>query len=168
MGTSSGYLQYLSANDFGSATSFTVAFWLKKTPQAAGSGTNFAFGLNTSRDIWTKLELFVEFEDAGNPSTTDSAAAKFYIQDQWFEFIKTSTKDTRLPKVLDGTWHHLAFTYDENTSKLYTYIDGVVYLPNRSDLTDVLNNGAPRGKLSFTDVTGFTLRWPERPGAYRQ
>ena len=126
IGSTSGSLQYVNANDFGAATSFTVSLWLKKTPQAAGSGTNFAFGLNTSRDIWTHLELFLEFEDAGNPSTTDSAAAKFYIQDQWFEFTKNSSKDTRLPKVLDGNWHHLAFTYDESTSKLYTYIDGQV------------------------------------------
>jgi hypothetical protein len=151
-GNSTSFVQFGAANGFASKTSFTISFWLNKTPQPAGAGTNFVFGLNTSRDIWTKEELFLEFEDGGQ-STTALAAAKFYIQDQWFEFVGAK----RMPNVLNGQWHHLAFTYDQTTSKLYTYIDGVLYLGNDASVTDVKNGANPRGALSFTGVSGFTL-----------
>ena len=150
------YVQYGKANDFAEANSFTIAFWIKKKPQPAGTGTNFVFGLNAKGYSWTNLQLFLEFEDAGNPSTEDLAAAKLYILDQWFEYVG----DNRMPKVLNGQWHHLAFTYDETTSKLGTYIDGAPFTALPQGFGDVLDNGAPRGKLHFTNVTGFTIGGP--------
>jgi len=70
-----GHIVYPSANDWKNSTSFTVAFWVNKAgPNPAGSGTTFAFGVNTSKSIWTYQDMFLEFEDAGNPSTSDSAA----------------------------------------------------------------------------------------------
>lgn len=155
-GTTNSYVQYGKANDFGNSTSFTIAFWIKKTPQPAGAGTNFAFSLNSKGYSWTNVELFLEFEDAGNPSTTDSAAAKFYLLDQWFEF----TGNKRMPKVLDGQWHHLVFTYDETSSVLATYIDGSPMAGLPTDFGNVTNNGGPRGALSFTALTGFTIGGP--------
>lgn len=155
-GSETAFAQFASANDFNKVTSFTVAFWLKKTPQAAGKGTNFAFALNSKDYSWTNLKMFLEFEDAGNPSTVDSAAAKFYILDQWFEY--TGTK--RMKKVLDGTWHHLAFTYNEATSTLKTYIDGAEPTNLPAGFGNVMNGSSPRGKLDFVssgDVTGLTV-----------
>ena len=155
-GNADSYVQYGKANDFGNSTSFTVAFWLKKTPQPAGAGTNFAFALNSKGYSWTNLELFLEFEDAGNPSTMDSAAAKFYLLDQWFEF----TGNKRMPKVLDGQWHQLVFTYDATSSVLTTYIDGAPMAGLPAGFGNVTNNGGPRGALSFTGLTGFTIGGP--------
>src|SRR5688572_30076628 len=67
-----GYIKYPSSNDFKNSTSFTVAFWMKKNgPNAAGKGTAFAFGLGTTKDIWTAQDMFLLFEDAGNPSSMD-------------------------------------------------------------------------------------------------
>ncbi|HMH24479.1 MAG TPA: LamG-like jellyroll fold domain-containing protein [Puia sp.] len=129
-----GHIVYPSANDWKNSTSFTVAFWINKAgPNTAGLGTAFAFGVGTSKTIWTYQDVFLEFEDAGNPSTTDSAACKFYLLDQWFEFIKvpasgaTPAVDKRLPKLLNGQWHHLAFSFDQTTATLTTYIDGAAY-----------------------------------------
>ncbi|MDB5275256.1 MAG: hypothetical protein JWR61_211 [Ferruginibacter sp.] len=155
-GSETAFAQYASANDFTSATSFTISFWVKKTPQAAGKGTNFAFALNSSGYSWTNLKMFLEFEDAGNPSTTDSAAAKFYLFDQWFEF--TGVK--RMKNVLNGQWHHLAFTYDATTSVLTPYIDGAVPTNLPAGFGNVINNGAPMGPLNFNSgkaVTGLTI-----------
>ena len=158
-GSETAFAQYSAANDFAASTSFTIAFWLKKTPQAAGKGTNFAFGLNAGGYSWTNLKLFLEFEDAGNPSTTDSAAVKFYLLDQWFEFIGTK----RMKNVLNGSWHHLAFTYDETTSVLKTYIDGAIPTNLPADFGKVMNGASPRGKLDFTSgnsLSGFTVGGP--------
>jgi hypothetical protein len=155
-GSETAFAQYTGANDFTSATSFTIAFWLKKTPQAAGKGTNFAFALNSKDYSWTNLKMFLEFEDAGFPSTTDSAAAKFYLFDQWFEYIGVK----RMPNVLNGQWHHLAFTYDETTSTLKTYIDGIPPTNLQAEFGNVTNGGSAKGKLDFNsgkEITGFTI-----------
>ncbi|HEY9341597.1 MAG TPA: hypothetical protein VIQ23_08460, partial [Hanamia sp.] len=58
-GSETAFAQYTGANDFTSSTSFTIAFWLKKTPQAAGKGTNFAFALNSKDYSWTNLKMFL-------------------------------------------------------------------------------------------------------------
>ncbi|MEP7108044.1 MAG: LamG domain-containing protein [Ferruginibacter sp.] len=158
-GSEDAFAQYGGANDFAASKSFTIAFWIKKTPQAAGKGTNFAFGLNSGGYSWTNLKLFLEFEDAGNPSTVDSAAAKLYILDQWFEYVGTK----RMKNVLNGQWHHLAFTYDEATSTLKTYIDGVPPTNLPAGFGNVTNGGAPRGKLDFisgNSISGFTIGGP--------
>jgi hypothetical protein len=155
-GSPNTFVQYGSANDFGASTSFTISLWINKTPQAAGSGTNFAFGLNASGYSWTNLELFLEFEDAGNPSTVDSAAAKLYILDQWFEY----TGAKRMAKVLDGQWHQLVFTYDETSSLLSTYIDGQPMAGLPAGFGNVTNGGSPRGALTFTNLTGLSVGGP--------
>ncbi len=153
-GSETVFTQYASANDFIKSTSFTISFWVKKTPQAAGKGTNFAFALNAKGYSWTNLKMFLLFEDAGNPSTVDSAAVKFYLLDQWFEF--TGTK--RMKNVLNGSWHHLAFTYNEATSTLIPYIDGAVPTNLPTGFGNVTNGANPRGKLDFgTDITGLTI-----------
>ena len=156
-----GYITYPSANDFSKSTSFTVAFWLSRPgPNTAGAGTAFAFGLSTNKSIWTYQDMFLEFEDAGNPSTTDSAACKFYLNDQWFEFIKVKKTngqdsiDKRLPKVLDGNWHHLAFSFDQPSSTLTVYLDGKAYTNLPPGFGKFTNNN---GKVDFSQVGGLVV-----------
>lgn len=158
----SGYITYKSVNNFVNATSFTIAFWMKKDgPNAAGSGSAFAFGLATTADIWTAQDMFLEFEDAGNPSTKDSAAAKFYVNDQWFEFTNANIDGVnyyrRLPKILDGQWHQLAFVFDGTTSMLTTYIDGAAYTNLPDGFGKFNNNG---GKVNFSKVAGLVVGGP--------
>lgn len=154
-GSATSYIKYPSANDFAKATSFTISFWMKKTPHAPGSGAEFVFALPTTTDIWHKSEMFLLIED-GNQSTTALGAFKLLIQDQWFEFVNAQ----RLQNILNDQWHHVAFTYDEATSKLTTYIDGAALTGLPANLTDVKNAGNPRGKLSFKNVSGFVIGGP--------
>lgn len=147
-GNPDSYIQYLAANDFTSVSSFTVAFWIKKTPQAAGQGTNFAFSLNANDYSWTKLKMFLLFEDAGQ-STTSAAAAKFYLNDQWFEY----TGAKAMANVLNGEWHQLIFSYDAGTSTLSTYIDGVAPTNLPAGFGTFNAGGAP----DFSGTTGFTI-----------
>lgn len=153
-----GYVVFPSTNDFNKSTDFTLAFWVKKAgPNPAGGGTSFAFGLSTNTDIWTRQDMFLLFEDAGNPSTADLAAAKFYMNDQWFEFIRTNTEDRRLPKVLDGQWHHLAFVFDQNASTLTTYVDGAALTNLPPNFGKFNNNG---GKVNFSRSAGVVVGGP--------
>jgi hypothetical protein len=149
-----GYIVYPSANDFKNSTSFTVSFWMKKNgPNPTGGGTSFAFGIATNTDIWTRMDMFFMFEDAGNPSSKDSAAAKFYVNDQWFEFVGAK----RIPKLLDNNWHHVAFVFDGTASKLIPYIDGAPVANLPADFGNFTNNS---GKLNFSKMAGLVVGGP--------
>ena len=151
-----GHIVYPSENDFYKSHNFTIAFWVKKDgPNPAGAGTAFAFGIATSKEIWTNQDMFLEFEDAGNPSSKDSAAAKFYVNDQWFEFIKTSTVDKRMPKVLDGQWHQLAFVFDSASATLIPYVDGSTLsnLPDGFGKYNAVN-------MDLTSISGLVVGGP--------
>jgi hypothetical protein len=152
-GTPNSYIQYSQANDFANSSSFTISLWVKKTPQPAGSGTQFAFSLNRKDFSWTNTKLFLEFEDAGNPSTTSLAAAKFYVMDQWVEYTKHTASEDRMPNVLDGNWHHLAFTYDGTNSTLLAYIDGSLFH------TNVISGLGP---VTFGATDDFTIGGPDQ------
>jgi hypothetical protein len=146
-GGPTSYVKYAGVNDFTKSSSFTVAFWVKKTPQAPGSGTQFAFSMNASGYSWTNTKLFLEFEDY---STTTAAAGKFYILDQWVEYTNANS----MPNVLDGNWHHLAFTYDGPSSQLLCYIDGTLFRTNTV--------GAPLGPVDFGSLDDFTIGGPDQ------
>ncbi|MGN6294178.1 MAG: LamG domain-containing protein [Chitinophagaceae bacterium] len=150
-GGTNGYIVYPSANDFKKSKSFTVSFWIKKNgPNPGGAGTSFAFGLATTKDIWTSMDMFLEFEDAGNPSSADLAAAKFYLRDQWFEYVQAN----RLPKVLNNQWHHLVFSFDETTSMLKLYIDAVEFTAVSGKFNN--DNGVP----DFSQSAGLVVGGP--------
>ncbi len=152
-GDTTANIIYAAANDFSKSTSFTVAFWMKK--KAHKNNAQFVFSLPTTTDIWHKSEMFMLIENIGQ-SSGDSLPAKFLVKDQWFEFVN----EYRLPKGLDGNWHHLAFVYDENTSKLTTYWDGAARTGLPASKTDVLNAGKPRGPINFVNVSKFVIGAP--------
>lgn len=154
-GGANAYVVYPSANDFKKSTSFTVSFWIKRNgPNPAGGGTSFAFGLSTTKDIWTRMDMFLEFEDAGNPSSADLASAKFYLRDQWFEF----TGAKRIANVLNNQWHHMAFSFDAATSTLTTYVDGVDLAPTLPPGFGKFNNDG--GKPDFSQSAGIVVGGP--------
>ena len=140
-GSPTSYIKYGKPNDFTNSTSFTISFWIKKTPQPAGSGTNFAFSLNAKDYSWTNTKLFLEFEDWSTPTVGN---CKFYIMDQWIEY----TNANGMPNVLNGSWHHLAFTYDGTNSHLVSYIDGVLFKTNTVGTL---------GPVNFGDYSDFTI-----------
>jgi hypothetical protein len=140
-------IKYSNANDWANSTSMTIAFWLKNTPWSGGPG--FVFNL-TDKDHWANGKTWLLFEDQGQSSTT-SAAMKFVLQDQWFEFVGANIFNK---PILDGNWHHLAITYDETTSKLTYYFDGQALTGLPANLTDVKNGSNPRGKLNLKSNDG--------------
>ncbi len=117
-------IKYMNANDFGKASSITVAFWEKNTVPT-GDKAQFAFSVQ-DRDYWSSTAMFILFDHTGSGATNDSAVVKFYIADNngdhWFEL----TGSNKLKGVLDNNWHHLAFTYDETTSNMKIYRDGAL------------------------------------------
>ena len=150
-------VKYASPNDFADATSFTVSYWLKHTPQTDGE-PEFHFSL-PSKDYWHSSALFLLVEKAGpnaDNSTPSQMACTFAVQDRWVEFRGPN----RLPNALDGNWHHLVFTYDETNSKLTAYVDGVA--APYTGTGNIVGGARPLGPAAFwnsarDNLSGFVV-----------
>jgi Concanavalin A-like lectin/glucanases superfamily len=145
-GSTTAFAKYAGANEFTKATSFTIAFWIKGNPPTAGGGTDFAFSLDAKDYSWTNTKLFLEFEDW---STASVGNCKFYIMDNWVEYINANG----MPNVLNGNWHQLVFTYSETTSNLVAYIDGTMF---RTNTIGTL------GPINFGNFDSFTIGGPNQ------
>jgi Concanavalin A-like lectin/glucanases superfamily len=146
-------IKYPSANDFSKSTSITVAYWVKHSPATDGE-PEFHFSL-PSTDFWHESAMFLLVEKGGpdpSNSTTSQMACTFAVQDNWVEFRGAN----RLPNVLDGNWHHLVFVYDETTSKVTAYVDGVAKTYTGSGNV-LAPGGTPLGALQFKNVSNFVL-----------
>ena len=138
-GTGTKAIKYPSANDFKAVTSCTISMWVNNT---VNPNTELYFSL-VDNDYWHGSAAFLLVEHAA----IDKCTFKFALQDHWVEYVNQSfTKP-----LFNGQWHHLAFTYDETTSRLRIYFDGVeVPTPGTSG-----NLGL--GKLDFGSASNLVL-----------
>jgi hypothetical protein len=137
-GTDSRAVTYINANDFKSAKSFSISFWVKNTAQAGR--TEFVFSLVQPGYSWHNSALFLLVENQTATSTT----MKLGLKDQWLEgnFNKP---------VFDGNWHHIVYSYDQPTSKMTYYFDGAVV----TGLTNTQTNGP--ANVNFEEITNVVL-----------
>ncbi len=145
-------IKYPSANDFKGATSCTISMWVNNS---VNPNTELYFSL-VDKDYWHQSSAFLLVENA----TADSCTFKFALMDHWVEF---TNKSFRKP-LLNGQWHHLAFVYDETTSLLKIYFDGQM-VPTPGTQANFTANGAPLGKLKFTNSSNLVLGgWNKHAG----
>lgn len=127
------FVSYAKPNDFATtASSFTISFWEKRDGQTKNnSGTNgpeYAFSfVSPSSYNSMNTNFFILFEGSNT-----ACAVKMYVatgiksdgkaaSDTWMAWEGSGA----LPGLLDNDWHHCAFVYDETTSVLTFYVDGV-------------------------------------------
>lgn len=145
-------IKYASANDFAGASSFTISLW-EKNSVPGGGNPQFIFSV-PSTDYWHNSGIFLMVDHDGAGSTASQAVVKLAVEDHWFEF----TGANRLPgNLLNGSWHHMAFSYDATTSKLATYVDGVLITGLPAGLTDWLDGATPHGAMKLKNVSNFIL-----------
>lgn len=142
-------IKYPSANDFKGATSCTISLWVNNTVNA---NTELLFSL-ASKDYWHESAAFLLLEQAA----VNKCTFKFALQDHWVEY----TNQSFTKPLFDGNWHHLAFTYDETSSTVKVYFDGVeVALP-----PGAAGNFAGVGKLTLGNATNLVVGgWNKHAG----
>jgi hypothetical protein len=151
-GNGTNAIKYPSANDFNTVTSCTISMWVNN---AVNPNTELYFSL-ASKDYWHESAAFLLVENA----EADSCTFKFALQDHWVEFTNKSFKRP----LLNGQWHHLAFTYDETTSHLIIYFDGEP-VPTPGTSADFMNAGEPLGKLNLKHATNLVVGgWNKQAG----
>ncbi len=143
-------LIYLNPNDWGKSTSFTVAFWMKKDG-INNNDAEFVMSIRSTSGHWSNSNMLLIFDHKGAGSTPDSSVVKLMVSeigngDHWFELVGNN----RLARVTDNQWHHLAFAYDETTSTMRIYRDGVLY--------NTQTWGGHGGiKMDYTKATAFYI-----------
>lgn len=151
-GSSTKAIKYPSANDFNGVTSCTISMWVNN---AVNPNTELYFSL-TSKDYWHESAAFLLVEHAA----ADKCTFKFALQDHWVEF----TNQSFTKPLFNSQWHHLAFTYDETTSKLKIYFDGQ-NVPTPGTQGDFTDNGHPLGKLNLKNAENLVVGgWNKHAG----
>ncbi len=143
-GTGSDAVRYSTANDFKNATSCAIAFWVNNT---VNPNTELYFSL-VDKDFWHASSAFLLVEQGA----ADKCTFKFALQDNWVEYNGQSFNKP----LLDGNWHHLAFSYDETTSKLSIYFDGAE-VPTPGTQGDFKRGGAPLGALDLQSAANLIV-----------
>ena len=119
------FIKYPSFISWASSSSFTISIWYKKDGQTKNNnGTNGPEYLLSMRAVnnfhWSNAVGFVFLE--GN--NTACAIKTMFVSntgDAWF----TWEGGQSIAGLCDNNWHHLVLTYDETTSQVKLYIDGV-------------------------------------------
>jgi hypothetical protein len=127
-GTLDNKINYPKPNDWAATVgSFTVSFWEKhngQTMNGSNPGAEHIFSLPSSNGHWSNATMFLLFDSYSGSAS--AAAIKFVMidadmSDTWATWEGANS----IEGVLDNQWHHFAFVYNENTSGLTMYIDGV-------------------------------------------
>jgi hypothetical protein len=127
-GSQNGYVAYPSANDFGASKSFTVSFWINVTmAQKDFTHAVGVFALSYSNGFWSDI---VFYADNTTKSQSDSMDLKIHFtqpngSDNW-DFANY-VHAAAWPKMYDGQWHQIGFTYDADTKTGTVYRDGAVF-----------------------------------------
>jgi hypothetical protein len=125
--TANGFVSFPSANDFGGSSSFTFSFWMNIT--MAQKDNNHAVGVlaySNTDAFWSNIVLYI---DNNTKSPSDSMDLKMHFSDgtgdNW-NFAGYNFTNA-WPKMYNGVWHQVAFTYDATTKVGTVYRDGVQF-----------------------------------------
>lgn len=148
-GATDAQLQFPSAVKMANMTSFTVSFWMNTVKHDGGA--QCVFMLPNTEDFWGNL--FMTIEGNNNPND-NTMLAKINFAGNWVEFTGNNGLN-RWPDMY-GKWNHVAFSYDETSSKFAVYINGAkLALP--ANVSDRKNGNNPLGPLSFKNVSKFVI-----------
>ena len=126
-GTQNGYTSYPSANDFGSSTDFTVAFWMNiSLAQKDNVNADGVLAYASTTNFWSNICIYADHTTGGG---SDSMDLKFHFAngsgDNW-DFANYVGAN-RWPHMYDGNWHHVAFVYDAAAKTATLYRDAVQF-----------------------------------------
>jgi len=160
-GSKNGYVSFPSANDFGASTNFTISFWINIT--MAQKDNNHAVGVlafANSKNFWGNITFYAD-NNAKSPS--DSMDLKIHFNapsngDNWnyagYNFANA------WPKMYDGKWHQIGFTYDKATLTGIVYRDGVQF-DKKTNQTIAFENPSSVIVGGFQEAAGIVGKYAD-------
>jgi hypothetical protein len=155
-GSKNGFINYPTANDFGLSTSFSISFWINIT--MAQKDNNHAVGVlafANSVNFWGNITFYA---DNNTKSPSDSMDLKIHFGDvnggdNW-NFAGYNFANA-WPKMYDGQWHQVAFTYDATTKTGTVYRDGAQF-DQKTDQSIAFENSSQLVLGGFQQAAGIT------------
>jgi hypothetical protein len=156
-GSPGAFIAYENPGPIANLTSFSVAMWINKSMHQGGAESIFM--LPNTKGFWGNFFTLIE------GGTEDRMQLKVHFQKhttpaitRWEQWVDLGG-DNRLTNMYNQ-WKHVAFSYDETTSKFELYVNGSkINLP--ADFTDRKTDGPPAGQplgpLAFADVSKFII-----------
>lgn len=128
-GEAQKFIKYAKPNDFAqTAKSFAISFWYKRDGQTknnkGGNGPEYpiSFRADLGDDShWSVASMFVILEGNNAGCAVKVMTADKNKADNWFTWENADV----IPGMLDNQWHHIALVYDQATSGMTLYLDGV-------------------------------------------
>lgn len=160
-GASNAWIEYGTAGPLANLTSFTVSVWINTNRHQGGAQGVFTV---TKQDGSFWGNFFMLIEGAG---PNDKMLAKVHFEKNGVPFTEHWLETTG--KIRDnfmndmyGAWRHIAFSYNETTSKFAMYVNGTKLPFNdptvpRNDEDRFQSAGVPLGPLSFKEARRFVI-----------
>lgn len=158
-----GVISYGTAGPLANLTSFTVSMWINTTVHSGGAQGVFAVSKEDG-SFWSNFFMIIE---GANPG--DNMLAKVHFEknaagvsnvEHWLE--TTGAIRQNFMGNMYGAWRHVAFSYDQTTSKYSMYVNGNK-LPfkdpaiPRNDEDRFASPGVPLGALAFKNANRFVI-----------
>jgi Concanavalin A-like lectin/glucanases superfamily len=156
-GSSNGFLSYGNPGGVATLTSFTVSMWINTERHDGGAQSLFMLSKQDS-SFWGNFFMLIEGQ---NPATPQNMFMKLHFEknnadfkEHWIEPFDSILR----PADMYSAWRHVAWTYDQNTSKVTWYINGQKRaLPAAMELRKADAAGTLLGGLNFKAATKFVI-----------
>jgi hypothetical protein len=151
------FISYTTPGPIATLTSFTVSMWINTNKHDGGAQGVFMLAKQDG-SFWGNFFMLIEGKP---PSATDNRMfMKLHIEKNNAPFVEhwiEPGNDFR-PDDMYGGWRHIAWTYDEATSKVGWYINGEKRaLPPGAEDRRADGTGTPLGALNFKNPTRFVI-----------
>jgi hypothetical protein len=150
------YLMYnLSANSkLKTMKAFTSSMWLKLSPTADGGPEPMIYQID---GLWDDFGSFA-LKQQRNPVPCDTAQFQSFFFSEGYDWQGQFIGDVHSPGFLFNSWIHVIFTYDNATSKFYTYLNGVAVKLSDGQTNRYQSDGGPAlGDLKFANANHFII-----------
>ncbi len=152
---SNTFISYSNPGSIADLTSFTVSLWINTAKHDGGAQGVFTLSKEDG-SFWGNFFMLIE----GTGAPENNMLVKLHMEKNNATFIEhwlEATGNYRPADMYNG-WRHVAWTYDENTSKAMLYINGSKSeLPPGQEDRKADGGGTPLGPLDFKDPTKFVI-----------
>lgn len=157
-GATNGWIEYSNAGALGALTSFTVSMWINTGKHEGGAQGVWAVAKQDG-SFWGNFFMLIE----GAGASENNMLVKVHFEKNGVPNIEHWLETTGAKRIPDmyGAWRHIAFTYNEATSRFAMYANGnKVNFPD-NEAKRLASAGVDLGPLSFKNATRFVI------GAYQ-
>lgn len=153
-GAGNGFIAYTNSGGLGTLTSYTVSMWINTAKHDGGAQSVFTVTKNDG-SFWGNFFMLIE----GAGPTEDKMLIKVHFEKNGVPNVEHWLETTGNLRISDmyGGWRHVAFSYDQATSKFAMYANGTkINFPDNVAIR-LASAGVPLGALSFKNPDRFII-----------